>query len=81
MMLGNQITKTNLSSAFPSDMFLNKESFFVSDVLVGAKKAANLSDMSRLVVGAAKRYLSIKQLPDKLYQYMTENQCKERIQF
>ncbi len=27
MMLGNQITKTNLSSAFPSDMFLNKESF------------------------------------------------------
>lgn len=57
VVLGSQITVPNLPSAFPSDMLIfNKESFlsFVSDVLVGAKKAANRSDIIRLLVGQLK---------------------------
>ena len=56
-----------LLPALPSDMLVfNKESFlaFVSDVLVGAQKAANRSDIIRLVVGAAERFLGTKQLPE-----------------
>jgi len=32
------------------------------------------------VVGAAERYLSIKQLPEKLHQYMMESQQMDRSQ-
>jgi hypothetical protein len=56
-----------LLPALPSDILVfNKESFlaFVSDVLVGAQKAANRSDIIRLVVGAAERFLGTKQLPE-----------------
>lgn len=62
--------------------FFNKESFlsFVSDVLVGANKAANRSDTIRLVLEAAERYFNIKQLPDKLHHYMMESLHKERSQ-
>lgn len=46
--LGSQLIVPNLLYATPSDMLIfSKESFlsFVSDVLVGAKKAANWSDV------------------------------------
>lgn len=81
--LGSQLIVPNLSHVTPSDMLIfNKESFlsFVSDVLVGAKKAANRSDVIKLVVGAAERYLNIKQLPEKLHQHMMESQCMGRSQ-
>ena len=48
--LGCQLNVSNLQSALPSDMLiLTKEAFlsFVSDVFVGAKKAANRSDIIR----------------------------------
>lgn len=72
-----------LMPALPSDMLIfNKESFlvFVTDVLVGAQKAANRSDISRLVVGAAKMFLGTKQQPEKLHQYMIENQGMDMSQ-
>lgn len=47
---------------------------------MGAKKAANRSDVIELVVGAAERYLNIKQLPEKLHQHMMESQCMGRSQ-
>lgn len=81
--LGSQVPMSNLPSVSSSDkLIFSKESFlsFVSDVLVGTKKAANRSDVIRLVVGAAERYLSIKQLPEKLHQYMMESQCINRSQ-
>lgn len=52
----------------------------MSDVLVGVKKAANRSDIIRLVVGAAERFLSITQVPEELHQYMTESRCMDRSQ-
>ena len=60
-------------------LVFNKESFlaFVSDVLVGAQKAANRSDIIRLVVGAAERFLGTKQLPEKLHQFMTEKEDQQ----
>ena len=69
-----------LLPALPSDILVfNKESFlaFVSDVLVGAQKAANRSDIIRLVVGAAERFLGTKQLPEKLHQFMTEKEDQQ----
>jgi len=81
--LGCKVSVPILPSASTSEMLIfSKESFlsFVSDVLVGAKKAANRSDVIRLVVGAAERYLSIKQLPEKLHQYMMESQQMDRSQ-
>ena len=74
--MGSQRNVPKLMPALPSDMLIfNKESFlaFVT-VLVGAQKAANRSDIIRLVVGAAERFLGTKQLPEKLHQYMTEKQ-------
>ena len=71
-----KLSVSNLQSALPSDMLiLTKEAFlsFVSDVLVGAKKATNRSDIIRLVVGAAERFLDIKQMPEELHQYMKES--------
>ncbi|ROK87097.1 hypothetical protein DPX16_10237 [Anabarilius grahami] len=41
----------------------------------GAKKAANRSDVIKLVVGAAERNLNIKQLPERLHQHMMESPC------
>lgn len=81
--LGCKVSVPNLPPASSSDMLIfSKESFlsFVTDVLVGTKKATNRSDVIRLVVGAAERYLSIKQLPEKLHQYMMESQCIDRSQ-
>lgn len=81
--VGCQLNASNLQSALPSDMLtLTKEAFlsFVSDVLVGAKKAANRSDIIRLVVGAAERFLGITQMPEELHQYMKESQTMDRSQ-
>lgn len=83
MVIGSQGIESNLSSALSSDLLVfNKESFlsFISDVLVGAKKAVNRSDVIRVVVDAAERYFNIKQVPAKLHQFMTESQHKERSQ-
>ena len=73
--MGSQRNVPKPLPALPSDMLiLNKESFlaFVSDMLVRVQKAANRSDIIRLLVGAAERFLGTKQLPEKLHQHMIE---------
>ena len=73
-------TKTSLYNQTHSAP-INKESFlaFVTDVLVGAQKAATRSDIIRLVGAAAERFLGTK-LPEKLHQYMTEKQGMDMSQ-
>lgn len=48
-------------------------SFWLLLQLVGAKSAGRKSDVIRAVVGAADRFLGIKEIsPEKLHEYMTE---------
>lgn len=61
----------------PDMLVLSRDAFlaFITDVLVGAKSTMKRSDMIKIVVGAAERFLGVSQLsPEKLHEYMTEKQ-------
>ena len=60
----------------PPDMLVfSRDAFlaFIADVLVGAKSVTRRSDVIKAVVGAADRFLGVRQIsPEKLHDYMSE---------
>lgn len=58
-------------------MILSRESFlaFIADVFVGAKRTVMRSDIMKMVMGAAGRFLGLKQfLLEKLHECTREKQ-------
>ena len=68
----------------PPDMLVfSRDAFlaFIADVLVGAKSVTRRSDVIKAVVGAADRFLGVRQIsPEKLHEYMSEKQHLESSQ-
>lgn len=76
-MMGSQYIPSPPTMVASGMLLMTKESFlaFVVDVLVGARTTTKRSDMIKVVVGAAERFLDIKQIsPEKLHEYMTDKQ-------
>ena len=85
---GNMRAEPSKCPTVPPDMLImSKESFlsFVVEVLAAAKKVfaretSNNSDLVREVVGAADRFLGVKQVPEELHEYFSEGRRREQRQ-